>query len=71
MTGWGTVPPDIRAAALAVCTADEIDVLKLMANGYGYRKTARALSIDRDTARNRWERASRKIRDHLGTEDAA
>lgn len=40
-------------------------MLKLSALGYGYRAMARALAIDRDTARNRLERASRKIRAHL------
>ena len=63
--GWDTIPPDVRAAALAVCTPEEIDALKLSAIGYGYRKMGRALGIDRDTARNRIERASKKIRDHM------
>lgn len=66
--GWDTIPPHVRAAARAVCTPEEIDVLKLSAIGFGYRRIGRALGIDRDTARNRLERASRKIRDHLSGE---
>ena len=65
MSGWDCIPPEVRAAAALTCTPDEIDVLKLSALGFGYRSIARALKIDRDTARNRLERASRKIRDHL------
>ncbi len=62
---WDALPPEIRDAAREVCSPDELDVLKLSAIGYGYRSIGRALGINRDTARNRLERASRKIRDHL------
>jgi len=67
---WDAIPQEVRAAALAVCTPEEIDVMRLSAIGFGYRKIGRALGIDRDTARNRLERASRKIRDHLAKEAA-
>ena len=62
---WDAVSPEVRAAAKVTCSPEEIDVLRLSAIGYGYRAIGRALGIDRDTARNRLERASRKIRDHL------
>lgn len=65
MSDWGSIPPNIRKIAKEVCTPEEIDVLKLADRGYGYRAMARALGVDRDTARNRWQRASRKIRDRM------
>lgn len=65
MSDWGTLPPELRDAARASCSPDEIDALKLMSIGYGYRAIGRALGISRDTARNRIERASRKIRTHI------
>lgn len=68
---WTTLPPDIREAALNSCTPDELDALKLYALGYGYRAIGRALGITRDTARNRLERASRKIRDYIEQEVTA
>ena len=63
---WDSIPPAVRAAAKEVCTKEEIDVLKLSALGFGTRAIGRVLGIDRDTARNRLDRASRKIRNHMG-----
>ncbi len=65
-SGWDTLPPEIRTAiALAGLTPEETAALKAYAGGMGYRRIARAHNISRDTARNRVERALRKIRPHL------
>lgn len=66
---WDALDPELRRVALEVCTRDEIDVLRLYAHGQGYRMIGRSLGIDRDTARNRFVRASRKIRERM--EDTA
>lgn len=63
---WDALDSDIREAALEVCEPEEIDVLRLYSHGWGFRKIARSLNIDRDTARNRFNRAVRKLRQHLG-----
>lgn len=63
---WDALEPELREAAARVCTPQEIDVLRLYAHGLGYRAIAKTLGIDRDTARNRLTRASRKIREELG-----
>ena len=69
MSDWTTLPPHIREAMRATCTPEEIDTLKLYAGGMGYRTIGRALGVSRDTARNRVERATTKIRRHLADQE--
>lgn len=65
---WDALDPRVRAAAEQVCTEKELAVVRLYAGGMGYRTIARALDIDRDTARSRLSRAARKIREVVGDE---
>lgn len=63
---WDALPPEIRRAAKARCSAEEYDVLRLAAHGYGRRAGARALGITEDAWRWRYDSACRKIREEVG-----
>jgi len=65
--GWDELDPDTRAAAERVLTAKELDALKLWTAGAGYRRIGRILGIAPTTAKDRIERAQRKLADTLET----
>ncbi len=67
--GWEGVDPDTRAAAERVLTDRELDALKLWLAGAGYRRIARVLGIAPTTAKDRVERAQRKLADTLGDDN--
>ena len=53
---------DFWPTAEQVCTPKELEVLKYMAGGLGYRRIARKLGISPEAVRGRYERAERKIK---------
>jgi DNA-directed RNA polymerase specialized sigma24 family protein len=50
-------------------TPKELETVKLLNAGYGQRKIARALGIDKSTVRERLDRAERKIRKALDQQE--
>lgn len=61
-TSWQTTDPLLREIAERVLTGKELEVVKLLNAGYGQRRIARALDIDKSTVRERLDRAERKIK---------
>jgi DNA-binding CsgD family transcriptional regulator len=61
MNSWSVLDPETRRLARQVLTPAERDAHNLHAQGFGYRRMALALGIDRDTARSRCDRAERKL----------
>lgn len=58
---WEGIDPAIREVAERVCTAKQLEVMKLIAAGYSIRGIARALEIDRKTVKERVDRATDNI----------
>lgn len=50
-----------RAFVESVCTPAEVEVVKLKAWGYGYRKGSVVLGCSVSAMRNRWRRAQEKL----------
>ena len=69
--GWNETDPILREIAERVLTAKELEVVKLLNAGYGQRRIARALDIDKSTVRERLDRAERKIKRALDVREAA
>lgn len=65
---WEAIPPNIRHTAQTTLTPEQLDVLKLAAHGYGYRRIATILNITRDTARNRYHQAINRLNTRLAEE---
>lgn len=65
---WDALPPAIRQAAHDTLTPQQLDVLKLAAHGYGYRRIATILNITRDTARNCYQQAINRLNTRLAEE---
>jgi FixJ family two-component response regulator len=64
---WANLEPGFRALTERVCTEAEVEVLKRVADGAGYKTVARELGITREAERDRWRAADRKIRQEVGT----
>jgi DNA-binding NarL/FixJ family response regulator len=62
---------DILRIAPTVCTSKELEVVRLKAEGKGYRRIGLELHLQTDTVRARWERARLKIHRALQEEDQA
>ena len=61
-TGWpSSVSPDLRAIAERVLTEKELEVMRLVAWGWGQRRIASLLGITRDAVRDRAHRAKTKM----------
>lgn len=60
-TSWQTTDPLLREIAERVLTSKELEVVKLLNAGYGQRRIARALDIDKSSVCERLDRAERKI----------
>jgi DNA-binding CsgD family transcriptional regulator len=58
---WSTISPELREIIERVCTAAEVEVLKLKASGYGTRRTALVVGISRSAVIDRLRSAERKI----------
>lgn len=67
--GWpSSVSPDLRELAERVLTAKQLEVIKLVAWGYGDRRIASILGLGRDAVRDRRQRAELKLFMALGGE---
>lgn len=64
MSAWQSDP--LRPVAERVCTPRELEVVKLRCRGLSWRSVALVLGISRAAARDRWQRAARKITDAGG-----
>lgn len=58
---WATLPPELRELAQSVCTPKELEALRLWDAGAGYRRVGLMLDISPSTARDRVQRALRKM----------
>ena len=59
--GWKDLTPEQRDEISRLVTDKELDALKLSLDGAGYKRIASALDISPDTARDRVQRARRKL----------
>jgi DNA-binding CsgD family transcriptional regulator len=60
--GWEGISRDLREIIERVCSAKEIEVLKLKAAGAGRRRMALVLDISESAVRDRLSSAERKVR---------
>jgi DNA-binding CsgD family transcriptional regulator len=59
--GWKDLTQAQRDSIARLVTDKELDALKLSLDGAGYKRIAAALDISPDTARDRVQRARRKL----------
>lgn len=60
---------ELRDLAKSICTPKEYEAFVLWQRGAGYRRLADQLGISFSTARDRIDRALRKLRDHPDTQE--
>lgn len=65
VSGWSTVPPEVREVAERVCTPAQLEALKLVGEGYGYKRAARMLGVTTGAVRDRLNGAYLKIQREL------
>lgn len=66
---WDELEPHVRAVAESVCTAKQLEALKLWEDGLGYGRISLLLRISPSSARDRVRRALNAI--DLAMETAA
>jgi DNA-binding CsgD family transcriptional regulator len=62
---WADLPPDVRARAEEVLTERQLEVVKLRASGFSWRRIADAENCSRESARGAFDRATLRLRRSL------
>lgn len=64
-SSWEGIAPPLREVMERVCTQRQIDVVRLRAKNYGYRRIGVVLGIDESTVRAHWKAATKNIQDEV------
>lgn len=62
---WSQLDPHYRELAETHLTPRQLQILRARLDGHSYRTIARTLNLDEATIRGHYERATRKLAQHL------